>query len=148
MVKIRMRKFSRNFPQSRKFIPAKFLNWHIRLSLYPEKLIQYHMEQIPGDVEVTDGTSQKQLLPVKNTSTQPKQLQTPPLDTPSEIFKTQHFSTLLDFSRQTIRNFQNSTFIDIYRHDSTFLNISRHYSMRRKRILSRYWQGGPSTAGL
>ena len=61
----------------------------------------------------TPPTSPKHL---QNTSTQlqtpppsPKHLLTPPLEKISEIFKTLHFSTLLDFSRQTIRNFQNST---------------------------------------
>ena len=40
MVKIHMkiRKFRRNFYRSRKFIPAKFLNWPIRESLYSRLL--------------------------------------------------------------------------------------------------------------
>ena len=44
MVKIRMKikKFRRNFPRSGKFIPAKFLNGPIRESLYSRKFIRYN----------------------------------------------------------------------------------------------------------
>ena len=79
----------------------------------------------------------------------PKHLQTPPLDRQSEISKTRHFSTLLDFSRQTIQNFQNSTFLDITRHFSTLLDITRHFStfldasQTHEICRSRYW-GGPA----
>ena len=36
---MKIRKLSRNFPRSRKFIPAKFLNGPIREILYSRKLI-------------------------------------------------------------------------------------------------------------
>ena len=36
---MKIKKFSRNFPRSRKFIPAEFLNGPIRKSLYSRKLI-------------------------------------------------------------------------------------------------------------
>ena len=82
------------------------------------------------------GTTPKWLLPAQNTPNRSKHPH-PAHNTSIHLHPAQNTSI-----RQTIRNFQNSTFLDITRLFSTFLNASQTH----RKCQSRYW-GGPLGRG-